>query len=132
MEILEKLMFNFEKLESWHRGVDLADLVCSSIREFPRDEMFGLPLQIRRAAVSLSSTFAEGTSRSSRADFARFAEIAAGSLFELVSQSVIAKHQGFLSESDYLRPYQDAEKLGKMLSGLRIRCFRDDHEVYQP
>ena len=112
-------MFNFEKLESWHRAIDLANLVYSSTREFPRDEMFGLTLQMRRAAVSVSSNLAEGTSRSSRADFARFTEIAAGSLFEVVSQSVIAKRQGFLSENDYLRTYQDAEKLGKMLSGLR-------------
>ena len=112
-------MFNFERLESWHRAVDFADLVYRSTREFPRDEMFGLAMQMRRAAVSISSNLAEGSSRSSRADFARFTEIATGSLFEVVSQSVIAKRQGYLSESDYLRSYQDAERLGKMLSGLR-------------
>jgi four helix bundle protein len=113
------LMFNFERLESWHRAVDFADLVYASTREFPRDEVFGLTMQMRRAAVSVSSNLAEGSSRSSRADFARFTEIAAGSLFEVVSQSVIAKRQGFLSEADYLKTYQDAEKLGRMLSGLR-------------
>jgi four helix bundle protein len=112
-------MFNFERLESWHRAVDFADLVYRSTREFPRDEMFGLAMQMRRAAVSISSNLAEGSSRSSRADFARFTEIATGSLFEVVSQSVIAKRQGYLSETDYLRTYQDAERLGKMLSGLR-------------
>jgi four helix bundle protein len=112
-------MFNFERLESWHRAVDFADLVYRSTREFPRDEMFGLAMQMRRAAVSISSNLAEGSSRSSRADFARFTEIATGSLFEVVSQSVISKRQGYLSETDYLRTYQDAERLGKMLSGLR-------------
>lgn len=112
-------MFNFERLESWHRAVDFADLVYRSTREFPRDEMFGLAMQMRRAAVSISSNLAEGSSRSSRADFARFTEIATGSLFEVVSQSGIAKRQGYLSETDYFRTYQDAERLGKMLSGLR-------------
>jgi four helix bundle protein len=112
-------MFNFERLEAWHRAVDFADFVYASTREFPRDELFGLAMQMRRAAVSVSSNLAEGSSRSSRADFARFAEIAAGSLFEVVSQSTIAKRQGFLSESNYLKTYQDAERLGKMLSGLR-------------
>ena len=112
-------MFNFERLESWHRAVDFADLVYASTREFPRDEVFGLTMQMRRAAVSVSSNLAEGSSQSSRADFARFTQIAAGSLFEVVSQSVIAKRQGFLSEANYLKTYQDAEKLGKMLSGLR-------------
>ncbi|MGA9577820.1 MAG: four helix bundle protein, partial [Terrimicrobiaceae bacterium] len=70
-------------------------------------------------AVSVSSNLAEGSSRSSRMDFARFAEIATGSLFEVVSQSAIAKRRGFLRENDYLKTYQDAERLGKMLSGLR-------------
>ena len=114
-----KLMFNFEKLESWHRAIDFADLIYSSTRDFPRDEMFGLTMQMRRAAVSVSSNLAEGSSRSSRMDFARFTEIAAGSLFEVVSQSVIAKRRGFLNECDYSRTYHDAERLGKMLSGLR-------------
>jgi four helix bundle protein len=114
-----ELMFNFEKLESWHRAIDFVELVYSSTRNFPRDEMFGLTMQMRRAAVSVSSNRAEGSSRSSRTDFGRFTEIAAGSLFEVVSQSVIAKRRGFLKESDYLTTYQDAERLGKMLSGLR-------------
>jgi four helix bundle protein len=112
-------MFNFEKRESWHRAVDFADLIYSSTHDFPRDEMFGLAMQMRRAAVSVSSNLAEGSSRSSRTDFARFTEISAGSLFEVVSQSVIAKRRGFLKESDYLKTYEDAERLGKMLSGLR-------------
>jgi four helix bundle protein len=115
----EPLMFNFEKLESWHRAVDFADFVYSSTREFPRDQMFGLTMQMRRAVISISSNLAEGSSRTSRTDFARFAEIAAGSLCEVVSQSVIAKRRGFLTEAVYLKTYQDAEKLGKMLSGLR-------------
>ena len=112
-------MFNFEKLESWHRAIDFADLIYSSTRDFPREEVFGLAMQMRRAAVSVSSNLAEGSSRSSRMDFARFAEIATGSLFEVVSQSAIAKRRGFLRENDYLKTYQDAERLGKMLSGLR-------------
>ena len=112
-------MFNFEKLESWHRAIDFAGLIYSSTRDFPRGEIFGLTMQMRRAAVSVSSNLAEGSSRSSRADFARFTEIAAGSLFEVVSQSFIAKRRGFLTESDHLKTYQDAERLGRMLSGLR-------------
>jgi four helix bundle protein len=112
-------MFNFEKLESWHLAIDFADLVYSSTRDFRRDEMFDLTMQMRRAAVSVSSNLAEGSSRSSRTDFARFTEIATGSLFEVVSHSVIAKRRGFLDESGYLKTYQDAERLGGMLSGLR-------------
>jgi four helix bundle protein len=115
----KRLMFNFERLEAWHRAVDFADVVYAFTREFTREEMFGLAMQMRRAAVSVSSNLAEGSSRSSRADFARFTEIAAGSLFEVISQCAIARRQGILSESNYLRTYQAAERLGKMLSGLR-------------
>jgi four helix bundle protein len=90
-------MFHFEKLEVWQKAIEFADLVYSGTRSFPSDERFGLTNQMRRAAaVSISSNLAEGSSRHSKADFARFVEISTGSLFEVVSQAVIAKRQGFL------------------------------------
>jgi four helix bundle protein len=112
-------MFNFEKLDVWHKAIEFADTVYSVTKGFPSDERFGLTNQMRRAAVSVSSNLAEGTSRSSRSDYARFVEIATGSLFEVISQSVISKRQGFLSEADYLRLYVAAEEQSRMLSGLR-------------
>lgn len=106
-------MFNFEKLEVWHKALDYADLIYSLSRHFPADERFGLTNQMRRSAVSISSNLAEGSSRSSKADFARFIEIATGSLFESVSQAFIARRQGLLSEPDFrhciLRPKKKAE-----------------------
>ncbi|MEI6562516.1 MAG: four helix bundle protein [Verrucomicrobiota bacterium] len=93
-------MFNFEKLDVWKKGIDLADLIYSLTRCFPAEEKFGLTNQMRRAAVSVSSNIAEGSSRGSRLDFARFLEIAEGSLFEVVSQSVVAVRMGFLSGND--------------------------------
>ncbi len=112
-------MFNFEKLDVWHKAIEFADTVYSLTKAFPSEERFGLTNQMRRAAVSISSNIAERTSRSSRADYARFVELATGSLFEVVSQSVISKRQGFLSEADYLRLYAAAEEQSRMLSGLR-------------
>lgn len=112
-------MFNFEKLDVWHKAIEFADAVYSVTKTFPSDERFGLTNQMRRAAVSISSNIAEGTSRSSRGDYARFVELATGSLFEVVSQSVISKRQGFLSEADYVRLYAAAEEQSRMLSGLR-------------
>jgi four helix bundle protein len=112
-------MFNFEKLDVWQEAIGFADFVYSITRTFPDDERFGLTNQMRRAAVSISSNVAEGSSRLSRADFAHFVEIATGSLFEVVSQSTVAKRQGFLSEADYTHVYAAAEKQSRMLSGLR-------------
>ena len=112
-------MFNFEKLETWQKAVAFADLVYEMTRHFPADERFGLTNQMRRAAVSVSSNIAEGAARNSKADYARFLEIAAGSLFEVVSQSFVGKRQGFLSEAEFQKLYVAAEEQGKMLSGLR-------------
>jgi four helix bundle protein len=112
-------MLNFEKLDVWHKSIEFADLVYSETRSFPADERFGLTNQMRRAAVSVSSNIAEGSSRISRNDFARFLELATGSLFELVSQSTIGLRQGFLDEASHRRLYAAAEEQVRMLSGLR-------------
>ena len=112
-------MFNFEKLEVWKKAIEFADFVYSVTREFPDAERFGLTNQMRRAAVSISSNIAEGTSRFSRDDYARFLEIATGSLFEVVSQSFIVQRQNYLSEENRQRLYTAAEEQSRMLSGLR-------------
>jgi len=112
-------MFNFEKLDVWHEAIDFADHIYDLSGSFPADERFGLTSQIRRAAVSLPSNIAEGSSRSSRADFSRYIEIATGSLFEVVTQAVIAHRRSWLDEPNFKRVYAAAEKQSRMLSGLR-------------
>ena len=86
-------MFSFERLEVWQKAIDFADLVYKVTKTFPDDERFGLTSQMRRAAVSISSNIAEGSSRFSKPDFARFLEIATGSVFEVVSQSFISRRR---------------------------------------
>jgi four helix bundle protein len=112
-------MFNFEKLDVWQKAIDFADLVYSSTPDFPIEESFGLTNQMRRAAVSISSNIAEDSSRMSQVDFSRFVEIGAGSLFELVSQSFVARRQALPTEATSSLIYRDAEELSRMLSGLR-------------
>lgn len=112
-------MFNFEKLIAWQRAIDLADLIYSKTKSFPDSERFGLTSQMRRASVSVSSNVAEGSSRTSKIDFARFVEIAGGSNFELVSQAVIAKRQGFLTEANFAAIDTACEEESRILSGLR-------------
>src|SRR5207248_9356080 len=112
-------MFNFEKLEVWQKAIDFADFVYSETRKFPAEERFGLTNQLRRAAVSISSNIAEGSSRSSKTDFVRFVEIATGSVFEVTSQAFVAQRQQFLGEHGFGELYAAAEELSRMLSGLR-------------
>jgi len=112
-------MFNFEKLEVWNEAIAFADHVYSLTRAFPDAERLGLTSQMRRAAVSISSNVAEGSSRNSRPDFARFIEIAAGSLFEWSPRLPLVVGKEFLSEEAYRELYAAAEKQSRMFSGLR-------------
>jgi four helix bundle protein len=112
-------MFNFEKLEVWKKAINFADLIYNQTRHFSADERFGLTNQLRRAVVSISSNIAEGSSRTSKTDFARFIEIATGSVFEVTSQAFVARRQVFLNEDQFREIYTGAEELSRMLSGLR-------------
>jgi len=112
-------MFNFEKLDVWRKAIDFVDLVHNQTRQFPSDERFRLTNQMRRAAVSISSNIAEGTSRLSQTDYARFIEIATGSVFEVVSQAFIGRGQRFLNDQGFRSLYAAADEIGRMLSGLR-------------
>jgi four helix bundle protein len=111
-------MFNFEKLEVWQKAVAYAGQVYRVTKAFPKEELFGLTNQIRRAANSVSSNIAEGSARPP-ADYARFLGYAAGSLYEVVTQATIARNEGFLSPENYVRLYADADEISRMLSGLR-------------
>jgi four helix bundle protein len=115
----EHLLFSFEKLDVWNEAIAFAATVYRISRGYPPEERFGLTGQIRRAAVSVSANLAEGTAKSSRKDFARFIEIATGSLYEVVSESTIARDQGFQTDEDHQTIYRAADKLSRMLSGLR-------------
>ncbi|MEZ6060750.1 MAG: four helix bundle protein [Planctomycetaceae bacterium] len=112
-------MFRFEKLIVWQTAVELADNIYEATNHFPVDERFGLTSQLRRAAVSVSANIAEGSGRGTNPDFARFVEIAYGSVMEVVSEMVITRRRGWVSESGFDAVYRDADELARMLSGLR-------------
>jgi four helix bundle protein len=111
-------MFNFEKLEVWRKSLEFAGLVYGLTRAFP-DERFELTTQLRRTSVSVSSNIAEGCSRSSKIDCSRLVELAAGRLFEVISQTHTAVEQGYLDEQEFRSVHTSAEELGRTLSGLR-------------
>lgn len=112
-------MFNFEKLEVWREAIEFARLIYALTSSFPEAERYGLTSQMRRAAVSVSSNIAEGSSRSLRQDFARFVEIAAGSVFEVTSQATLASRLHLVTDTDLQTVQAAAEQLCRMLSGLR-------------
>ena len=112
-------MFGFEKLDVWQKAIELADDVYRLTRQFPDFEKYGLANQMRRAAVSVSSNIAEGSSRESKRDFIRFLQIAYGSTMEVVSQLHLAQRQEFISQDDARELYRKAEHIARMISGLK-------------
>jgi four helix bundle protein len=119
--------FGFEKLDAWQKAVELADVVYTATRSLPSNERFGLTQQIRRAAVSVSSNLAEGSSRGSKKDFARFVEMAYGSLMEAVSQATIARRMQYIDDASLNLIRDLADELARMLSGLRTRLLRESN-----
>jgi four helix bundle protein len=105
-------------LKCWQKGVDLAISVYSATRNFPKDEVFGLSSQLRRAAVSVASNIAEGKGRLSNKDSLRFFGNARGSLFEVETQIDIAEKLHYLAATDAERLRSNISETGKMLNGL--------------
>ena len=113
----------YADLEVWQAAMDLVTHVYRISRRFPKDEMYGLTSQIRRAAVSVPSNIAEGKGRSSDRELIQFLCHARGSLFEVKTQLEIAERLTYVTkeESESLR--REATRVGQMLNGL-IRSVR--------
>lgn len=111
-------MRNFRKFVVWHEAIDLADRIYSICDEFPKYELFALSDQLRRAAVSIPSNIAEGSSRTSDVEFAHFLEIAMGSTFEVETQLQIAFRRGFVTEENYKSVLLLVNTIEKRLNGF--------------
>ena len=92
-------MRNFRNYDIWKNGLDIADRVYSLTDGFPKYETYGLADQLRRASVSIASNIAEGSSRISEIEFARYLEYSIGSCFEVETQLEIAKRREYISET---------------------------------
>jgi four helix bundle protein len=124
--------FGFEKLEVWQRATEFAGLTYKITQSFPRCELFGLTMQLRRASVSVAANIAEGASRSSGKDQARFFEIAYGSLNEIVTMFYIAERQGFITPAQLVETRQEIGRMCRMLSGLRRKAIAPGWSNPQP
>lgn len=88
---------SYKDLIVWKKAMDLVEMVYQVTKEFPREELYGLANQLRRAAVSVPSNIAEGHARKSTAEFRNFLSIARGSLAEVETQLLIAKRLGYIN-----------------------------------
>ena len=105
-----------EKLEAWQQAMRLVKAIYGQTQSFPKEEVFGLTQQMRRAAVSIPSNLAEGAARQGAREYAHFISIARGSLSEIETQLQIAQMLGYCNESETINEILD--QLGRLLTGL--------------
>lgn len=108
-------MRNFKELKIWQKGFQIAINSFKLTSTFPKEEKYGITSQITKAAVSIPSNIAEGSSRSSEKDYNRFIEISLGSTFELETQLLIAAAVNFGEEEIRNQILKDIDEEQKML-----------------
>ena len=105
------------KLKVWQRAIDFVTTIYKLTERFPKEEMFGLTSQMRRAAVSIASNIAEGAARGSKAEFRKFLAIAQGSIAEPEPQILISHKLEFCTEHEAL--LSEPDEISRMIVGLR-------------
>lgn len=108
----------YENLEAWKEAVSLAVRVYETSKLFPKEEIYGITSQLRRASVSISSNIAEGAGRKSEKDFKNFVRMASGSLNEVESLLLICSRLDLFKSGDYEELTEKIDRLGHLIGGL--------------
>jgi four helix bundle protein len=106
-----KALTTHKDLEVWKMAMDLVTDVYSMTSCFPKEEVYGLTSQLRRAAISIPSNIAEGAARRSRKEFIQFLHVASGSVAELETHLLVAARLGFGSTQSALNRVEEVRKL---------------------
>jgi four helix bundle protein len=109
---------HYRDLMAWQKAMDLVELVYGATRGWPKDEIYGLTNQIRRAVVSVPSNIAEGQGRNSPKEFMHHLSIARGSLLEVETQALIAQRLGYIPSELAERILSSADDVSRLISGL--------------
>ena len=108
----------YRQLIAWQRAIAVVTKVYSLTSGFPREEVYGLTSQLRRAAVSIPSNIAEGQGRATKGEFIQFLCHARGSLFETETQIAISRNLGYITAEQQEQFYNELSELGRILNGL--------------
>ena len=111
---------SYRDLVVWQKGIQLTVLVYQLSKAFPREELYGLTSQMRRAAVSIPSNIAEGAGRLNTPEYRHFLGIARGSNFELQTQLTVARELGFVDHAQFDAAEVLSNEVGKMISATLI------------
>ena len=111
---------SYKELIVWQKAMDLVSEVYALVKLLPREELYALSDQMRRAVVSIPSNIAEGQERNSSKEFAQFLSIARGSKAELETQLFICVRLGYLSEDQIEKATRLCAEVGKMLNAIQL------------
>jgi len=109
---------SYRDLRVWQAGMDLAEACYVLTKRFPKDELFGMTSQIRRAASSVPANIAEGYGRDSRGEYIQFLRVSQGSLKELETHVALSSRVGLTAESETRNVLEECDHLGRMLHRL--------------
>ena len=109
---------SYQDLVAWQMAMDLVAAVYKLTLSFPKEELYGLTSQLRRAAVSVPSNIAEGQGRRGPGELKHFLRISLGSLMELETQVMIAERLHYLESEPVKTILRDSAELGRVLNGL--------------
>ena len=115
--------YSYKNLDAYKESKTLVMMVYKLLKQFPKEEMYALCDQLRRAVISVPSNLAEGSGRTSGKDQAHFIEMAYGSLMEVSCQMDIALDLGYVSREDILCVEEQVGVIAALLSGLRSKCL---------
>jgi len=108
----------YENLDAWKEATNLAVKIYQVTKNFPKEEIFGITSQLRRASISISTNIAEGAGRKSRKDFKQFVHIASGSLNEVESVLHICFRLNLITGDSYKELNDSTERLARLIGGL--------------
>ena len=111
-------MHNYKELKVWQKARDLVKFIYNLTSKFPKEETYGLSLQMRRAVVSVSSNISEGAGHSSNKEFSRFLEISYSSSCELETQLILSYDVNYTNEDELNEGSERVIEIQKMLDGL--------------
>jgi four helix bundle protein len=116
---------SYRDLVVWQQAMDLAAALYKATRTWPREELYGLTSQARRAAVSIPANIAEGYGRETRASYEHFLRIAQGSLKELETHLLLAERIGFATNQEMGPLLAASESVGKLLRLLLRKLAKE-------
>jgi four helix bundle protein len=115
---MEKIQ-NYKELTIWQEAMNLAEMVYTQTKSYPKEELYGIVSQIRRAVVSIPANIAEGYGRKNRAEYLNFLSIANGSLTETETHLLLSERIGYLTKEQMSELQKQLNIVGKLLTALR-------------